>query len=796
MNPKHTNLNIPRQASKQSIGSRQDTVYARAPYNFVPLPEKVVTVSEPPNHDHYEGHTGFIECELETKSPLYIRGMLSQTTFEAAGDKPFHELSDQQKQERANFFMIRANEPVIPGSSLRGLIRSMVEVVGYGKVQPVSNDPLTYRAVGDTTSLGETYRSRLFHDDGKKHYTPRMQAGFLVRHQGGWAIRPATKTNQSTFARIPIDLIPPSQSLQPWFTSKNAFSIWVKPGKYDYQPVRRRFLHFKFLPIEEASPSPCSCFQEAVLVYSGSMNKKKYEAVVFPPDPNATLIQIDEELIRLYREQITPEQQKLLGESGVLVENQPVFYLIENGRLIFFGHTWMFRIPYPKTPLDFVPEPLRREADLDLAEAIFGYTKSNAIPFGKARACAGRVFISDATLESHQQDVWLTTKPEMIVPKILSSPKPTTFQHYLVQDDAAAHDKKNLKHYASATPAETVLRGHKFYWHKGAVKRQDIELEANKDRQKLIKQLTGIKPLRAGVKFRFRIFFENLSDIELGALLWVLDLPEGCCHSLGMGKPLGMGAVRITPKLWLGDRHLRYSRLFEDNHWLEGLRSGMNLSQFKQAFENFLLENMDPSDRQGKSSLADVLRIKMLLKMLEFPGPDPQWTRYMEIEHTQSGGQKINEFKERPVLPDPLHIVPKDSNVAQPGLVSGFSQSGATRNQPPPKSRHPADNSQPSQPAKGIKQYPSPPPSSSAKDFNQGDVFNGTVYQILKDGSFIIKMPNLPIEKGYAKVAKVDAGGKNWILGNQASCQVIDISTDDLGRKVYRCRAATQKGKK
>ena len=35
MNPKHTSLNIPRQGSKQSTGSRQDTVYARAPYNFV-----------------------------------------------------------------------------------------------------------------------------------------------------------------------------------------------------------------------------------------------------------------------------------------------------------------------------------------------------------------------------------------------------------------------------------------------------------------------------------------------------------------------------------------------------------------------------------------------------------------------------------------------------------------------------------------------------------------------------------------------------------------------------------------
>jgi hypothetical protein len=64
----------------------------------------------------------------------------------------------------------------------------------------------------------------------------------------------------------------------------------------------------------------------------------------------------------------------------------------------------MMRLPYLHTPIDFVPEDLRREEDLDLAEAIFGYTKSRGE--GKARAYASRVFVGDALLEPGQSNIW------------------------------------------------------------------------------------------------------------------------------------------------------------------------------------------------------------------------------------------------------------------------------------------------------------------------------------------------------------------------------------------------------
>ncbi len=87
----------------------------------------------------------------------------------------------------------------------------------------------------------------------------------------------------------------------------------------------------------------------------------------------------------------------------------------------------MFRLPYKLSPLDFVPEELKDTSILDFAEAVFGYVRDRKQQTDQF--CAGRVFISDAQTEN--SDPWLSTGT--LKPQILGSPKPTTFQHYLVQ---------------------------------------------------------------------------------------------------------------------------------------------------------------------------------------------------------------------------------------------------------------------------------------------------------------------------------------------------------------------------
>lgn len=659
MIPKHNN---PQELSTGRYGE----FWAHAPYNFVPLPEKVVAAEGVPDQDRYSGQSGYIDCTLVTQSPLYTRSAMTAAFFEASGEKSFHELSDEEKVERARFFTIGdPDQPIIPGSGLRGMVRALVEIVSFSKVQPVTNDPLIFRSVGDTTSLGNYYRSRLMHldgdgyDQGKRFfkYTPLMLAGYVVKDGSQWFIQPAQKIGGTTFARVFKREIP--SNLKPWHGTHNAHPIWVKLGAYDYQNVRGGLIKLKFLPVLEVSASKKDGFQEGVLAISGEMDKKAREAVFFPPDTSARSIAISDELLSAYRDQISAEQEVLLGKDGALKHGQPVFYLMEKGRLVFFGHAMMFRLPYSRSPKQFVPDDLQTSKITDLAEAIFGY-----VPDGKTDkrdARAGRVFFQDARLLPQQTDIWLSDRP--ITPRILGSPKPTTFQHYLTQQQpdqvpTGKYDKQNnprmelrLDHYASPPPHETVIRGSKLYWNKGNVSLAAIQ-EMDQDKvKKAIKQYTLIQPVKAGVRFKFRIYFENLTEVELGALLWVLRLPTGHRQKLGMGKPLGMGAVEITPELHVFDRVSRYTQLLADQQWFGGTPLARNEGDFTQAFEDYVLGHIDPKDRGSAGGLRNVPRLQMLLEMLKWPGPDPKLTQYMTID-------PVNEYKERPVLPDPLNIQP------------------------------------------------------------------------------------------------------------------------------------------
>jgi CRISPR-associated protein (TIGR03986 family) len=52
--------------------------------------------------------------------------------------------------------------------------------------------------------------------------------------------------------------------------------------------------------------------------------------------------------------------------------------------------------------------------------------------------------------------------------------------------------------------------------------------------------------VKRNAEFEFEIIVTNLSRVELGALIWILELPTDHCHRLGGGKPLGFGSVSLA----------------------------------------------------------------------------------------------------------------------------------------------------------------------------------------------------------------------------------------------------------
>jgi len=675
---------------------------ARAPYNFVPLPDRLVHAPDRlADHDEYhEGrYTGQLTCTLITLSPLYTRTAVNPDFYRKWANEMEKLRTDPNAKEEyaeyAQFFHVKnREEPMIPGSSLRGMVRSLMEIITYGYMPWVGNQPtFTFRAVAAPKSdpLQTPYQEII------GRFGRNVRAGYLERTRDGWAVQPALlpkllndsvddyylKVKETTIQDGDI------QGFQR-LNSRNYQPDWF-PVTFNVE-IRRRLVR-----VAQIATIGTRKYQYAgVLVCSGNMletgkaeqkSPRRNHALILPPDRKTEPIPIDPQALADYLAGLTDFQEKLVNwggkqkESdatlGCLKEGAPVFFTAPapGQPITYFGHSPNFRIPArlvgeerASNPQDFVPEELRSGTQPDLPAAIFGWVEETQQAKRKGRTLtllagqrAGRVFFSDAKFTGSDDGLWLSDHPTTL--HTLGTPKPTTFQHYLVQDRRSRHDPNNaasLAHYGT-TPDETAIRGHKLYWHKG----DRLDLEATPKEREHPKQLTQVRPVKPGVHFAFTIRFENLSDIELGALLWTLSLPgaenKQYAHKLGMGKPLGMGSVYLTPTLQLDDRPARYQTLLTDGQW-HTPSTESERDTYMEAFERYLLGELNSQETQ----LAAVARIRTLLTLLEWRESQPQWldaTRYMEIER---GNQKENEYKERPVLPTPEVVAGAYEGAATP----------------------------------------------------------------------------------------------------------------------------------
>ncbi|WP_375494239.1 TIGR03986 family CRISPR-associated RAMP protein [uncultured Nostoc sp.] len=645
---------------KKHIRKIPNNKRAIAPYNFVELPDKIVAAEletdgklRDKNRYYSDRYTGRIECTLTTYSPLYIRCGLTKKEFECG----------TEAKNLPDFYYIDpiTKKPVLPGSSLRGMLRTLVEIISFSKISSVSDyQRLFFRAVAtrtDDDSLAQAYR---------QYINPnQVKAGYLKRDGDTWKIIAARENNSTSFAWVKEEDLSSTDfpELKRFDNSGYlpqdipvSFQRITKPkGRYIAEDVK----------IPKQYP-----LNQGRLVTSGNMKEtsdsdsesiRTYHCVVFAPspNPNKTYI-IDRDAIEHYCNALTEFQQKkppFDEKLGMLQENRPVFYCqpTKDNIVTLFGHSPNFRIPYSPngdgkaaTVVDFIPKDLRDGSIIDIAEAIFGFVRRDKQPEGKEQSRASRISVSDAICLSSANDIFMTQG--VITPKILASPKPTTYQHYLVQPEETNAEKSKLKHYASQPTEETVIRGHKLYWHKGS----NHDIQHPKPNEVKDTQTTQIKPIKSDVEFQFTIRFENLSRVEIGALMWILNIAQNNDYrlSLGMGKPLGMGAVKIESNLYISKRKARYTQLLNNNSW-ETAESRDDNPDYQQFFENYILQELRQTGRFN-----DIPRIQMLLAMLSWLSPTASKTRYMEIEREQNPlDGEPNEYKNRRVLPTPLDVI-------------------------------------------------------------------------------------------------------------------------------------------
>ncbi|MCC6957557.1 MAG: TIGR03986 family CRISPR-associated RAMP protein [Anaerolineales bacterium] len=631
---------------------------AKAPYNFVPLPDKILIIEPPPKQDRYDPNllTGKLICQITTASPIYVRAFRTLEEYAAKGPdgKPIQPVESAYGHTK--------EELIIPGSSLRGMLRTLVEIISYSRLAPVVNKRLFYRTV-EEASVGLSYRKKVMRDPNQ---TPseKVHAGFFHQQGGEFWIDPAMagKVGLAVLDSTPgYSEIPHKQ--------RQHREVFVRLDQRSYQNSA------KFFEVEEFKLDKSNGLerglQRGVLVITGRMPNKKHEHV-FVPMTGAQRLYLDEKQVDDFQSeaQLTQYQEREFpaGEGrrrpGWLRDGDPVFYILDQSgkRVEAFGRAYLFRLPYKNTPKDMIPPELDPEEGFDLAEALFGRASTRDDP---RDTIAGRVFIGDARhLRGGEDPVF--PEPVTISTQALSTPKPTAIQHYLTQGYPDYSSK--LFHYDSESPGvETTLRGHKLYWHESRKEGEPARLDRamsprpRKDGSEDPSDRNQFRPVKAGQSFEFTLFFENLRPFELGALLWVLEIASNPKYRLkiGMGKPYGLGSIAIQIKeACLTDRGERYKALVNgEDVWNEGflevVKRDSKLQQAQQDFSGLVLT--DPEiNPEKKKTLKDLPRIQELLALLTWENPpDSKTARYMELnEFSGRAG-----FDKRAVLARPTTVL-------------------------------------------------------------------------------------------------------------------------------------------
>lgn len=536
----------------------------RAPYNFIPLAKDVFSPGwaedisfEMPFED---GMCGVMDVTLTAKSPIFVRNGLSKikVTDDVRRDPGKNEYN------RFNHIVDAGGKTryFIPGSSVKGMLRSTIEIISNGKFSQVENQSFGKRDWND----------RVYMDSMKEALCGWM----YLDDQGRWVIEnhgKACKVNVSLIKRIVPGLeshIKDGDALKD-DEKKNAFAkyrlLLSKIYGADFNEIKLKDIDFyddviaSYLTVRYSmgkiktyqgnidaviSVSQVGNYKDAdgIVVLTGQQNayspydkrgnKKKnpgkHHEFIFPcPSVGVPLI-VSDKVVEAFRTiHANSDDWTKLWADQLLIRRQriPVFFCKDdNGNVTSIGLASMYKFPYEKSVWDAVPDDYRKE-EPDLAECMFGYShESNGI----FSALKGRVHVGHFFVDGDKDDV---AEPHRL---ILGTPHPSYYPLY-VQGGKKWDDEAVMvngrKYYPVRSGSDTA-----------SLPDQDSLLARDR---KLVGSAIAICPLSDGTVFKGQIRFFNLKPFELGALVSALTLfnTKGRYHSLGMGKPLGYGKISV-----------------------------------------------------------------------------------------------------------------------------------------------------------------------------------------------------------------------------------------------------------
>jgi len=454
------------------------------PYNFVPLSS---TVYFPPwakdsrqlSHDAplQNGWCGSVRIRITADTPLLVAG--TQNGAER------HPLKVMDKY-------------AIPGSSLRGMLRNVLEIATFGKFGRAVNDRAM--SIRDLTPSGDVYRTQI--------NANTVHSGWLKLSAG---LDASTLANIEPTAMIRMDEAEASEC------ARDA----RKEGKDPYE-----------VATDDVDPTTQK-MEKWIVVRTGAVSKKR-EDFLFRTRSTGTVLTIARDLFQQFAaaHQHNPLWSNKNGEPGDLQKRlmsgkrTPVFFIYDpkdKTRVQAFGLAYMFRVPYRHSLHDaikFSGTAHHDQSQLDFCEALLGLIhdgKDNHPISLRSRVGFGLALATQA--KAHQG---------LGVEVVLNEPKPSFYPAYV----------KNGQTLMSERPQ---LAG----WKRYPVRTEAAPQNTNANRNENIG--SKLFALEAGATFEGDITLHNLHPEELGGLFWALTWGQqtDLRHSLGMGRPFGFGSLKI-----------------------------------------------------------------------------------------------------------------------------------------------------------------------------------------------------------------------------------------------------------
>ncbi len=429
----------------------------------------------------------------------------------------------------------------MPGSTIRGMVRENMQILSFGLVQKgedVDDYQIFFRNMASASSsagvtLKDYYKNALdiqtkqkVTQDGKtaSYSVPEnVHAGYLRKEGERYRIIPTgdylrIKRKDEVARDFPEDT--EAQAVEVFYQAKGKAVTALQQVQGDCpEGMKQGTLLFTGPTVGQKNANPIYLFPEPDSEEKGILLRED-DVISYKVDWEQR-----KNILNAGGNKTRADFWNLPGEDGKEAQ-KPVFYL-EDGEHVYWGMTLFLRIGH-RYPLSHgLPDKQKEEAaakdgKLDYPHAILGYAKDK-------KAYRSRVSFGDLNVIGEPRE----GKP---VPMILGEPKPSFYPGY-----AYGKNNKNDKsfHYSDD---DFQLRGYKLYW----LKEKATPPEPPKDEDRKEKVETKLRPLPERTAFRGVIRFKNLTEAELGLLLWSLRLGDKCYQSVGMGKPYGYGRMKLT----------------------------------------------------------------------------------------------------------------------------------------------------------------------------------------------------------------------------------------------------------